>query len=145
MKQIICPVSNEKINEGVVRVTALFGIFLILLGIVFNSFIYPAMLLLDFFIRGFTKAKYSPLSWVSKQLINAFKPTKIEIDKAPKIFAARLGFFFTLIFVLLLLFESFVAAKLVGGVLIVFSSLEFLCSFCVGCLIYSYIFKHFSS
>ncbi len=59
-KQLICPVSTERIDENQVRVTAL-GV-VTMMGAFFMTgyVIFPALLAVDFFIRAFTTLKYSP-------------------------------------------------------------------------------------
>jgi hypothetical protein len=93
----------------------------------------------DFFIRAFTKLKYSPLSYVSHQMVNAFQLDKKVIDKAPKVFAARLGFLMTLTITVLLLAGLNIAALTIAGILVFFASLEFSLGLCMGCIIYTYV------
>jgi hypothetical protein len=68
MKQLVCPVSNERINERLTRLNALFTILLVAAGFVFNSVVFPLVLLADFFIRAFTRSKLSPVSFAAFQL-----------------------------------------------------------------------------
>jgi len=92
IKQLICPISNEYINERVTRINALLGLLLMITGIVFNSVIFMAFLAADFYTRAFSKAKYSPISYVSHRLVNALNLNKKGIDKAPKILQHELVF-----------------------------------------------------
>jgi hypothetical protein len=143
MKQIVCPISNEKINERISRLNALLGILLLVSGFVLNSSLFFIFLLADFYIRGFTKMKHSPLSYLSHRLANALKLEKKDIDKAPKVFAARLGFMMTLVVVILSLTGLSTAALVVGVILVFFSTLEFALAICVGCIIYTYMLLPF--
>lgn len=139
MKQLICPISNEYINERVTRLNALFGILLVLAGIIFNS-VFPLILLTaDFYTRAFSNAKYSPISYLSHRMTHALNLDKKSIDKAPKIFAARLGFVMSLTITILMTFQFNSASIAVGGILVFFASLEFALSICVGCIIYTYL------
>jgi len=139
MKQLICPTSNEHIYERVTRLNALFGILLVLAGIAFNS-IFPLILLTaDFYTRAFSNAKYSPISYLSHRMTHALNLDKKSIDKAPKIFAARLGFLMSLTITILMLSQFNAAAFAVGGILVFFASLEFMLAICVGCIIYTYL------
>jgi hypothetical protein len=93
----------------------------------------------DFFIRAFTEIKYSPISYVSHYLSNTLNlPIKL-IDKAPKIFAARLGFLMTTVIVGLFILKLGMASLIIAGILIFFATLEFLFAICVGCMIYTYL------
>lgn len=139
MKNLVCPISQERVNERVTRLVALFTILLVVAGLVFNSVLFFIFLLADFFIRAFTSLKFSPVSYLASSLANALNLSKKPIDKAPKIFAARLGFLMTLGITMLSLFHLPVAAIVVSGILIFFASLEFALGICVGCIIYTYV------
>jgi len=138
-KQLVCPISNEQITERVTRINALLAILLVLAGFVLNSPLFIVFLMADFFIRAFTKVKYSPLSYVSHQMVNTFQLDKKVIDKAPKVFAARLGFLMTLTITILLMSGLNAAALVVAGILVFFAMLEFVLGFCVGCIMFTYL------
>ena len=139
MKNIVCPISTERINERVVRLNALFGILLVIGAFAFNSVFLLIFLTADFYIRAFTNANFSPISFLSKSLTNALNLGNKSTDKAPKIFAARIGFLFTLTLSILFALNLKLAAFIVGGVLVFFASLEFALAICVGCIIYTYL------
>jgi glucan phosphoethanolaminetransferase (alkaline phosphatase superfamily) len=61
------------------------------------------------------------------------------IDKAPKIFAARLGFLMSFIMVILVASGSMVSSYVIGGILTLFATLELVIGFCAGCFLYSYV------
>ncbi|MGQ8337204.1 DUF4395 domain-containing protein [Sunxiuqinia sp. A32] len=138
MKNIFCPISDERINEQVTRLNALFAVLTIILGFVFNSALLLIFLAADFYMRAFTKIKYSPISYLSSRLSNGLNLPFKPIDKAPKIFAARMGFVMSTIISLLFVFNAGTAAIVVAGILGFFASLEFVFAICVGCTIYSY-------
>lgn len=139
MKQIICPVSNEKINEQITRLNAFLGILLVVAAYTFNSSFFLIVLLADFFIRAFTRTKYSPISFVSHWLTNTLRLNEKTIDKAPKIFAARLGFLMILTLTILFISNMQLATLIIGGAFILFALLEFVFAVCVGCIIYTYL------
>ena len=143
MKQILCPISNEKINERVTRLNALFGILLVFAGFATNSILFFIFLSADFYTRAFTKAKFSPISYASHQMVNALQLEKRNIDKAPKIFAARIGFLMTLTITILFFLNLNIAALAVAGILVFFASLEFALAICMGCIMYSYLILPF--
>jgi hypothetical protein len=138
MKQLICPISNEMVNERLTRINAFFTILLVAAGFVFNSVLFPLLLLADFFIRAFTNSKFSPVSFVSGGLASLLHLSKKPIDKAPKIFAARLGFIMTLVIATLFLLQLYTVSMVVAGMLVFFATLEFAFGICVGCIIYTY-------
>jgi len=139
MKNLVCPISDQRVNEQVTRFNAMFAIAIIMMAFVLNSVMLFVFLMADFFIRAFTNMKFSPISFVSHYLNNALSfPVKL-IDKAPKIFAARLGFVMTTVISGLYIFDLKLASIVISGMLIFFASLEFLFAICVGCLIYTYL------
>jgi hypothetical protein len=139
MKQIVCPISDERTSEQVTRLNAFFSVLLIVAGFVFNSVFFFVLLAADFYIRAFTKSRFSPISFISHGMVNALNLNKKSIDKAPKIFAARLGFLMTLTIVVLYFLQLNTAALVVGAILVFFASLEFALAICVGCIMYTYL------
>lgn len=143
MKNILCPISDERVNEQVTRLNAMFTIGIIVLAFVLNSVFLFVFLMADFFIRGFTSIRFSPINYASHYISNAFNLPVKMIDKAPKVFAARLGFLMTTVIASLYILNLKLAAIIVSGILIFFASLEFLFALCVGCMIYSYLILPF--
>lgn len=139
MKSIICPVSNEKANENVVRITAFWVILLTGLFILFPNPYIPLYLAFDFYIRAFTKLRYSPISWISAGIARSLSFSPRWIDKAPKIFAARVGFLFAVMMLVLTLSGGSIAAASTASVLVLFAFLECGLNFCAGCWVYTYI------
>jgi len=137
MKNIFCPISTERINEQVPRVTSLLVVILVIIGFSLQSLLVFAFLLADFAIRAFTKMRFSMLSCVAYWITVALKLPAKKIDKAPKIFAARMGFLMVTVFSALFAFDLQTASKIVAGILVVFASLEFAIAFCAGCTIYT--------
>ena len=138
-KQMICPISPERIDENKVRVTA-FGV-IITMGVFFltGNVIFPVLLAVDFYIRAFTKLNYSPLSWLAHLFLNFFGTQPIWIDKAPKMFAARIGFLLTTITAITAMLGLPIMAYVPGVTLVGFAFLECGLNFCAGCWVYTYI------
>ena len=139
MKQIVCPISKDKVNEQVVRLNAIIGVLLVIAGFAFDSAFYMLFLMSDFFIRAFTPARFSPVSFVSHWITNTMRLGDKQIDKAPKIFAARLGFLLLLVLNILVLTGAQTSAMIVGGIFVLFAMLEFALAICIGCIIYTYL------
>lgn len=138
MKNLFCPISEERINEQVPRVTALLVMLIVISAFTLNSLIIMAFVTADFFIRGFTKLKFSPLSCAAYWIAKLLKLPSKSIDKAPKIFAGRMGFIMSLVFAILFALQLQTAAAIVAGILVFFAGLEFAFTFCAGCAIYTY-------
>lgn len=119
------------------------AIILVLLGFMLNSVFFFLFLMADFYVRGFTKIKFSPMGYISYQMVGALNLNKKGTDKAPKIFAARLGFLISFIISLLFVFHLNSAAMVVAGILVFFATLEFALAVCMGCIIYTYLILPF--
>lgn len=139
MKNLICPISDQRVNEKVTRLNAMFTIGIIVLAHSLNSTFLMVVLMTDFFIRAFTDIKFSPVSFLSQYLSNAIGLQTKLIDKAPKIFAARIGFLLTAVIISLFVLDLKHASVIVSGILVIFAGLEFLFAFCAGCVIFSYV------
>ena len=97
----------------------------------------------DFYIRAFTKLKFSPISYASQWLTNTLNLGEKSIDKAPKIFAARIGFLMTLVITVLFLLDFVTASFIFGGILVFFATLEFALAICMGCIMYTHLILPF--
>jgi hypothetical protein len=137
--QLICPISTESLDENQVRATA-FGV-VVLMGFFFitGSSIFPAVLTADFFIRAFTRFKFSPLGWLGHRFVRAIGTEPVWIDKAPKVFAARVGLLLTFITTAATLIGFQMLAVVSGATLVVFAFLECGLNFCAGCWVYTYV------
>jgi hypothetical protein len=138
MKALICPVSTQRINRNVVRITGFMMATMIALYAITGSIYFIIAITIDYFIRAFTSLKYSPFSWLAGQITRLFKSKEIQIDKAPKIFASRVGFLFALATIVLYYFHPTISL-IVGLTLMGFALLESIFDFCVGCVVYTYV------
>jgi len=135
--ELICPVSPEQVDENRVRVTALGVIIMMAAFFVTGSALFPALLFVDFFIRAFTRLPFSPLSWMAHKLVLAMGTKAILINKAPKVFAARVGLLFTFIVTMASMLGFSMLAFIVGSTLVLFAFLECGLNFCTGCWVYT--------
>ena len=144
MKGLVCPVSFREINKNSSR----FSIFLLTLGIevfLLTDNIYIMMFVaFDYSFRIFDVIKYSPVSLITDMFFKLFRlPVKL-INKAPKVFASRMGLLFAMLSIGFYYFIpdiSFVFAV----ILIVCTFLDSVFNVCFGCLIYHYIVFPFYS
>lgn len=138
-KQMICPVSTERVDENRVRATA-FGV-VITMGfyLMMGWWIFPALLTVDFLIRAFTRLHYSPISWLGHMFVMLLRTKPVPIDKAPKIFAARIGFLFSLLTLAGALLGLSLFSFVMASTLVVFAFLECGLNFCMGCWVYTYL------
>ncbi len=129
-----------QVNEKAVRLTAFFTVLLI--GIFLysreNWILYG--LTADFFIRGFIKPSFSPLSFVSRAVLSAVRVKARLMNAGPKIFAAKIGFTFCVLMTALEFFRLPVWTDVAGAVLIICAALEAFLGFCVGCRVHALLF-----
>lgn len=139
MKHLICPVSDEKIPEHLPRVIASLNLFL-LAAYAWNPH-YGILIFLsaDFLIRGFGSPRYSLIHHAAVNLSSLLKLRSKSIDKAPKLFAARLGGLLMVLSLLLNLSEYIPASVVIVWLIAALSSLECIFGFCVGCYVYQYL------
>jgi hypothetical protein len=137
MSTLICPISTLRINRNVVRITGFLMAAMIALY-AYSGFIYFVIVIaIDYFIRAFIPVSYSPFSWLACQVARFFGLPERQTDKAPKIFAARVGFLFALATVALYFIHP-TSSLIVGLLLMSFALLESIFDFCVGCVVYKY-------
>lgn len=131
-------ISKYYIDEHIARLIAAQVIVLIALALVFHWVFILLILTIDFALRAFTYYP-SPLA-LSAKIISRFLNLKPKlVFAAPKKFAAGVGFVFTLVIFILAYFNYFLAAYVVGGILIIFAVLESLFKICMGCYVYNWI------
>jgi hypothetical protein len=139
MKNIICPVSIEKIDSNLSRLTIFINV--VLLGIFLvnrNPFII-SFVAIDYFIRAALNIKYSPVRLLAKQIISLFNLKKKPVGLSQKIFASRLGFLCAFAAMILLISGFPTTSFFVALALMLLSFMDSVLNFCVGCLIYNYL------
>ncbi len=137
--QIVCPISNVKMDGNVGRVNSFLVSLLILLFVATYSPWPLVLLVVDFAIRGCSNPTYSPLRWLAVQIARAARLPLKRVDAAPRLFAVRLGLFCTV--VALAFFAANLPALSVGMavVLVTFTLLDSVLNFCTGCILYHYV------
>ena len=138
MKKIICPISNEKIEEASVRITGFLIVILLTTSIWYGTRVLMGLVVLDYFSRAFTNWPAGPITWLAQRLSYLLTRTFKFIDKAPKIFAARVGFLFA-ICGLALSFTAPMASNIVLVTLALFAGLESIFNLCMGCIVYTHV------
>jgi hypothetical protein len=145
MKAITCPISSGRVPAAIPRLVAFFVAAIVVVALLTGF--YPLLLLLaiDFFIRGFLENRKSPLALLALLVYNLGGFESPMIDRAPKAFAAKIGFALSsILFVSGLVSLSGLFVVLAVG-LAVFAMLESLFAICVGCYIYTYLYLPFRS
>ena len=139
----VCPVSDKRINEHIARTNALFAVVFILAYVFKSNELIILLLLVDFLLRGFELSAYSPFAFLSAKLVR-FLNIKPKIDNAgPKLFAARIGAFFSLAILVTSVAGLDVAAYILTAVFGLCASLEGFFGYCIACRIYPWFYRVF--
>ena len=139
MKNVICPISSERIDSNVSRLTVFLNVVLMALFLVTLNPVYIIVVTVDYFIRAALDVKYSPIRLVAVGAGRGLNLEKKPIDLAQKIFASRLGLLCALASTVLVLLDYNIASMSIAGFLMVLSIMDSVFNFCVGCLIYNYL------
>lgn len=91
---------------------------------------------LDYVLRARMSAAPSPMARVAGALARALPLPRRPMDKAPKVFASRIGVCFAMGAALTHFLAPAVAPWL-AGTLAVFTALESIFDLCVGCVVYT--------
>jgi len=134
---ITCPVDQVAVNENRVRITAFFVLLLAITYAFNNNWLVIAFLLVDFLLRIFNLNNYSPLALLSGFVVKRLGIKNKPVDRAPKRFAAIVGFIFLAAVLITLLAHLILLSLILTTVLIVFALLEAFVGFCAGCYMYS--------
>ncbi len=143
--ELECPVDFITVNENKVRLTALNVFILAVVYIAIPNWLIPAFFTIDFFLRGFNFGKYSLLGLLSDAEVKLFGIKAKPIDQAPKRFAAKIGFFFSVSILAATVFNYPTTAIALAIILLVFAFLESFVGFCAGCYVYTFYIKLFGS
>jgi hypothetical protein len=139
MDNIICPISTEKIDLNVSRLTAFINV--VLMGIfvfTLNPFCL-AVVIVDYFIRAAMDGRYSPINIVSAQIVGLLPLEKKTKDLAQKVFASRLGFLCAFVSGIFLFLGYTTGSLITISILLVLAFADAVLNFCVGCLIYNHL------
>jgi Domain of unknown function (DUF4395) len=137
---IICPISTERISESIVRKVATQVTLLSVVYFLFPTVLIPLFLAFDFAIRSFTELNISVLGNIAKVWNRKFPPSQSKMtDRAPKRFAAGVGFVFSLVIAFTFALGFVKTSFIVTFFLAICASLEAFLSICVGCYVYTFL------
>ena len=139
MKNVSCPISSEKVPEHLPRIIAFYNIVLMVLFVIQPNALVLAFVGAEFLFRGFGLQHLSVIRAVSLKTGDILQLKSKEVDKAPKLFAARLGGIMFVAALALFLLGAQTASIALVSMVAVLATLECVFSFCVGCYIYTYL------
>lgn len=138
MKNLLCPVSAERVDRNAVRVNGLLTTLGLLAYVATGSAWLLALLGVDIAMRASLTGPASPMTVLAREVASRLGLAKRPMDKASKVFASRIG----LLFALSATAAHFLApgaAPWLAGALAVFTMLESVFDLCVGCVVYTHL------
>lgn len=129
--------SSERLNKRACRVGAVLNAALLTSFFLTRWWPLIAFVLLDYVVRVFTN-RTAPIGLLANGILRVLRISPVPMDKAPKVFAWRVGFLMSVAATAALPF-SVTASAYVALTLAAFNVLDGLCNFCVGCIIYTYL------
>ena len=139
--EAICPISDQRIDENVARFNGFFTVVILSVFAITANVLPVLFLAVDFFLRGANLSKYSVLSFISKRITHALSLHKNLINAGPKIFAARIGFAFTIAILVSFVFDASFLAYSFAAIFGLCAFLEAAFALCIACEIYPYFYK----
>lgn len=135
--ELECPVDFQKVDEHKIRFTALWILLLTILFVLTEWRIIPVFLVIDFVTRALGWGQYSLLNKLSAGAIFLLKLSIKPIDQAPKIFAAKIGAFVSVLLLISAVANVPTLTIIISYILIFCAFLESILGFCVGCYVYT--------
>jgi hypothetical protein len=114
---------------------------LIFVFVITQNVIPVVFLAIDFLLRSAGRSDISPFAQLSKNLAVLLKLEKKIINAGPKIFAARIGFIFSVVIGISFLLNWPVVFYPMTAIMGLFSFLESVFGICVACNIYPFIYR----
>ena len=133
----ICPIDGTLINEPTVRVVAGLVAITSAVGVYFQSPVIFLFLAFDFFVRGFDKKEWSLFRYFGIKTVTFVDIKEKLIDAGGKKFASKVGFILSSILTVAAFLQFPVVVYSLGGILVLFATLEAVLAYCVGCKIYT--------
>jgi len=139
----ICPIEGTLINEPTVRVVAGLVAITAAIGIYFQSPVIFLFLAFDFFVRGFDKKEWSIFRYLGIKTVTVIDIREKLIDAGGKKFASKVGFILSSVIAVTAFLQLPIVIYSLGGILVLFATLEAVLAYCVGCKIYTLYNKFF--
>ncbi|MBL0023958.1 MAG: DUF4395 domain-containing protein [Saprospiraceae bacterium] len=136
---IICPVSTVKVDSHISRLTVFLNVLLMVYFLFTVASLAILVVAIDYGIRAMGYNQYSPICFIASLIIRISGMKAKMVDKAPKIFASRLGFICATLGFIFITAQLTFASILIVSFFVVLATLDSVFDFCVGCMIYNYL------
>lgn len=134
MGKVGCPLSLKTTNTVAARLNAAIVVVLVGISLWWRQPWIPALLALDFFWIGFL-GHPSPRAGFSGWIVKKFGAGR-KINAGPKIFAAKIGFWVSLLVTIAATFEQWQTYWILAEILMIAAGLEAAFEFCLGCKVF---------
>lgn len=138
LDNLVCPISNVRIDRNVVRVNGLITTGLLVAYVFTRSPWLAVPIALDFVLRARMSGPTSPMTHLAGLVARGLRLPPRAMDKAPKVFASRLGLCLAL-GAAVTHFVAPAAAPWLAGTLAVFAGVESMFDLCVACVLCTYV------
>jgi hypothetical protein len=136
-----CPISNKKIDDHVARLNGTFTIILLAVFVITGSILPIIFLIIDFSFRTGYLSRFSPLTFLSRNIAKTLFTKPLLINAGPKIFAARIGLVFNLGILISYVFGLNNLALVITTIFGACAFLESALGYCVACQLYPFVYK----
>ncbi len=141
MTEQACPVNYKQINAYLIKFYSTI-VAAILMMYLFAGWKWPVYFLaVDFFIRITAGIRYSPLCIFLNTMMKYLNIKPREVDASTKVFAARVGFMFSLLLGLSVFLHWHLVSLITGTVFLLAVLAEVMLDFCVACYLESLFIK----
>jgi hypothetical protein len=136
-----CPTSLERIDARTARLSAFIVVSMIIIYLLTGNAWIMIALAFDFGIRSFVSISTSIIGQASGLILRALQIKPVWTDAAPKLFAAKLGFGFSLAISIAAFAGAPMPAIVLASALLLCAGMEALIGFCVGCQMYALLLR----
>lgn len=133
-----CPLSFFTIDEKAARLSSVGVLVILSAALIYHSGWIALAGMIDFILKNINP-KLSPLSRLSKMVIDFAGLTPTPVNAGPKLFAAKIGAVMMGGIALALFLHWEETSTLLGAILALCAFLEAAFGFCVGCKMYGWV------
>ncbi|MDY0213136.1 MAG: DUF4395 domain-containing protein [Desulfuromonadaceae bacterium] len=132
----VCPISFQQVNAKAAQLNAALTLMCAVLFLFTDAKWVMVLLTADLLVRGFWKPSYSLFSVTSEAVLRWGKVKPVLTNAGPKLFAAKIGFAFSVLITLGWMSGFYISAAFLAAILALFATLEAGFNFCVACKVY---------
>mgnify|MGYP003965515447 FL=1 len=134
MGNVGCPISLKITDTCVARINAAAAVLIAVISLFWPNWFLPLLLAGDFFLLGFLEMK-SPRSVGAKKIAAVLKNCR-KVNAGPKLFAAKIGFWVSLVIFICAVANWNTAYFIFATILKIAAGAEAIFEFCLGCKIF---------